>query len=108
MATERVGALRYDVILNASSMKKGANDARSALKTFRDGMKGATTDVERYQAGIKNLQKLSADGSITREQGLTILKQLNKELEKAGYKKVAHNKFVPSENQLQYQDVPVF
>ena len=93
MATERVGALRYDVILNASSMKKGANDARSALKTFRDGMKGATTDVDRYQAGIKNLQKLRADGSITQDQGLAILKQLNKELEKAGYKKVAHNKF---------------
>lgn len=93
MTTERVGALRYDVILNASSLKKGAMDSRSALKTFRDAMKGATTDVDRYQAGIKNLQKLMADGSITREQGLTILKELNKDLDKAGFKKVAHNKF---------------
>jgi len=93
MTAERVGALRYDVILNTSSLKKGAMDSRSALKTFRDSMKGATTDVERYQAGIKNLQKLRADGSITQDQGLTILKELNKDLDKAGYKKVAHNKF---------------
>ncbi len=93
MTAERVGALRYDVILNASSLKKGAMDSRSALKTFRDAMKGATTDVDKYQAGIKNLQKLRADGSITQEQGLTILKELNKDLEKAGFKKVAHNKF---------------
>lgn len=100
MTAERVGALRYDVILNASSLKKGAMDSRSALKTFRDAMKGATTDVDRYQAGIKNLQKLRADGSITQEQGLTILKQLNKDLDKAGFKKVAHNKFEKTQVKL--------
>lgn len=100
MTAERVGALRYDVILNASSLKKGAMDSRSALKTFRDAMKGATTDVDRYQAGIKNLQKLRADGSITQEQGLTILKELNKDLDKAGFKKVAHNKFEKTQVKL--------
>lgn len=105
MTAERVGALRYDVILNASSLKKGAMDSRSALKTFRDSMKGATTDVERYQAGIKNLQKLRADGSITQEQGLTILKQLNKELEKAGFKKVAHNKFEKTNIKLKEEEL---
>jgi tape measure domain-containing protein len=63
-------------------------------------MKGATTDVDRYQAGIKNLQKLRADGSITQEQGLTILKQLNKDLDKAGFKKVAHNKFEKTQVKL--------
>lgn len=105
MATERVGALRYDVILNASSMKKGASDARSALKTFRDGMKGATTDVDRYQAGIKNLQKLRADGSITQDQGLTILKELNKDLDKAGFKKVAHNKFEKTQVKLLQEEL---
>lgn len=105
MTAERVGALRYDVILNASSLKKGAMDSRSALKTFRDAMKGATTDVDRYQAGIKNLQKLRADGSITQEQGLTILKQLNKDLDKAGFKKVAHNKFEKTQVKLLQEEL---
>ena len=105
MAAERVGALRYDVILNASSLKKGAMDSRSALKTFRDAMKGATTDVDKYQAGIKNLQKLRADGSITQEQGLTILKELNKDLDKAGFKKVAHNKFEKTNIKLKEEEL---
>lgn len=105
MTTERVGALRYDVILNASSLKKGAMDSRSALKTFRDAMRGATTDVDRYQAGIKNLQKLRADGSITQEQGLTILKELNKDLDKAGFKKVAHNKFEKTNIKLKEEEL---
>ncbi len=105
MTAERVGALRYDVILNASSLKKGAMDSRSALKTFRDAMKGATTDVDRYQAGIKNLQKLRADGSITQEQGLTILKELNKDLDKAGFKKVAHNKFEKTQVKLLQEEL---
>jgi tape measure domain-containing protein len=105
MTAERVGALRYDVILNASSLKKGAMDSRSALKTFRDAMRGATTDVDRYQAGIKNLQKLRADGSITQEQGLTILKELNKDLDKAGFKKVAHNKFEKTNIKLKEEEL---
>lgn len=105
MTAERVGALRYDVILNASSLKKGAMDSRSALKTFRDAMKGATTDVDRYQAGIKNLQKLRADGSITQEQGLTILKELNKDLDKAGFKKVAHNEFEKTQVKLLQEEL---
>ena len=105
MAAERVGALRYDVILNASSLKKGAMESRSALKTFRDAMKGATTDVDKYQAGIKNLQKLRADGSITQEQGLTILKELNKDLDKAGFKKVAHNKFEKTNIKLKEEEL---
>ena len=105
MTTERVGALRYDVILNTQSLKKGATQSRSALKTFRDAMKGATTDVEKYQAGIKNLMHLREKGDITQEQGVVILKQLNKELEKAGFKKVAHNKFEKTNIKLKEEEL---
>lgn len=93
MTAERVGALRYDVILNASSLKKGAMDSRSALKTFRDGMKSATTATERYQAGMENVKRLFKDKSITKEQGATLVRELNKELEKEGFRRTGINKF---------------
>lgn len=105
MTTERVGALRYDVILNASSLKKGAMDSRSALKTFRDGMKSATTATERYQAGMENVKKLFKDKSITKEQGQTLVRELNKELEREGFIRVGTNKFEKTKVKLLQEEL---
>jgi tape measure domain-containing protein len=105
MATERVGALRYDVVLNTHSMKKGASDARSALKTFRDGMKSATTATERYQAGMENVKKLFKDKSITKEQGATLVRELNKELEKEGFRRTGINKFEKTKVKLLQEEL---
>lgn len=105
MTTERVGALRYDVILNASSLKKGAMDSRSALKTFRDGMKSATTATERYQAGMENVKRLFKDKSITKEQGQTLVRELNKELEREGFIRVGTNKFEKTKVKLLQEEL---
>lgn len=105
MATERVGALRYDVVLNTHSMKKGASDARSALKTFRDGMKSATTATERYQAGMENVKRLFKDKSITKEQGATLVRELNKELEKEGFRRTGINKFEKTKVKLLQEEL---
>lgn len=105
MTTERVGALRYDVILNASSLKKGAMDSRSALKTFRDGMKSATTATERYQAGMENVKRLFKDKSITKEQGQTLVRELNKELEREGFIRVGINKFEKTNIKLKEEEL---
>lgn len=105
MTAERVGALRYDVILNASSLKKGAMDSRSALKTFRDGMKSATTATERYQAGMENVKRLFKDKSITKEQGQTLVRELNKELEREGFIRVGINKFEKTNIKLKEEEL---
>ncbi len=105
MTAERVGALRYDVILNASSLKKGAMDSRSALKTFRDGMKSATTATERYQAGMENVKRLFKDKSITKEQGQTLVRELNKELEKEGFIRTGINKFEKTKVKLLQEEL---
>ena len=105
MTTERVGALRYDVILNTHSLKKGATDARSAFKTFRDGMKSATTATERYQAGMENVKRLFKDKSITKEQGQTLVRELNKELEREGFIRVGINKFEKTNIKLKEEEL---
>lgn len=93
MTTERVGALRYDVILNTASMKKGATDARSQLKTFRDGMKANTTAVDRYNAAVKNIVSLKDQGKIDQGTALALFKQEKKVLEEQGFVRKRNGKF---------------
>ena len=100
MTTERVGALRYDVILNTASMKKGATEARSALKTFRDGMKANTTAVDRYNAAIKNIARLRDKGDIDQPTALALYKNEKKVLEEQGFIRKRNGKFQKTEIRL--------
>ena len=93
MTTERVGALRYDVILNTHSLKKGATQARSEFKTFRDGMKANTTAVDRYNAAVKNIASLKDQGKIDQSTALALFKNEKKVLEEQGFVRKRNGQF---------------
>jgi len=69
MSEVRVGALRYDVVMNTASVQDGVDVTKSELKTLQQFFRDVIDPAAEYEQHLENIMALVEKGALTPEQG---------------------------------------